>query len=391
MTDKISAAAGRRWRWAAGVAFLALLAVGGVAGAAVSGAFGGGGSSAPDAAGSQYRTSTVVVARRSLTSKTEVDATLGKAGAFNVVDQAQGTFTSLPPVGKVVRQGHVLYEVSGSPVVLLYGSVPAWRALFAGVTGPDVLQLNRDLVKLGYATVAALGPRSGWSYFSAETAYAVGLLQTHLGVTATGKLALGQAVFLPGRVQISALGTGVVLGGAAQAGTVAMTATSTTPVVTINLDAAQQSEVKAGDRVSITLPDGRTTPGVVSSVSRVAHSASSSTGDSGSSGDSGNSSDSASSDTISVRVALSHARAARGLDQAPVTVAITTGRVSDVLVVPVAALLARPGGGFAVEVASQQGHHLVTVSPGLFDDAAGLVQVSGSGLAAGQRVVVPGI
>jgi hypothetical protein len=31
----------------------------------------------------------------------------------------------------------------------------------------------------------------------------------------------------------------------------------------------------------------------------------------------------------------------------------------------------------------------VPVQPGLFDDDAGLVQVTGSGLAAGQRVVVP--
>jgi hypothetical protein len=34
-------------------------------------------------------------------------------------------------------------------------------------------------------------------------------------------------------------------------------------------------------------------------------------------------------------------------------------------------------------------HHLVAVSLGLFDDAAGLVQVTGTGLAAGQHVVVP--
>ena len=34
-------------------------------------------------------------------------------------------------------------------------------------------------------------------------------------------------------------------------------------------------------------------------------------------------------------------------------------------------------------------HHLVPVQLGLFDDDAGLVQVTGSGLAAGQRVVVP--
>ena len=73
------------------------------------------------------------------------------------------------------------------------------------------------------------------------------------------------------------------------------------------------------------------------------------------------------------------------------TVAITTGSVTNALVVPVDALLARPGGGYAVEVTGPGGHHLVAVSVGLFDDAAGLVQVSGTGLAAGQHVVVPAL
>ena len=72
-------------------------------------------------------------------------------------------------------------------------------------------------------------------------------------------------------------------------------------------------------------------------------------------------------------------------------VAITDRTLRDVLAVPVNALLARSGGGYAVEVVDSAGtHHLVPVTPGLFDDAAGMVQVSAPGLAAGQRVVVPG-
>ena len=59
--------------------------------------------------------------------------------------------------------------------------------------------------------------------------------------------------------------------------------------------------------------------------------------------------------------------------------------------VPVDALLALSSGGYAVEEVTPAGvHHLVAVSTGLFDDADGLVQVSGGGLSAGQRVVVPG-
>ena len=82
--------------------------------------------------------------------------------------------------------------MSGAPVVLLYGPVPAYRDLSEGMTGADVTELNQDLLHLGYATRAALGPRSGWDYYSSETAYAVELLQTKLGLTVTGTLPLGQ-------------------------------------------------------------------------------------------------------------------------------------------------------------------------------------------------------
>jgi hypothetical protein len=64
--------------------------------------------------------------------------------------------------------------------------------------------------------------------------------------------------------------------------------------------------------------------------------------------------------------------------------------VHDALVVPVAALLAQSPGGYAVEVVEAAGsRQLVAVSLGLFDDSDGLVQVTGSRLAVGQRVVVP--
>ena len=270
----------------------------------------------------------------------------------------------------MIREGGVLYWVDNAvPVFLLYGKVPAWRALTVGLTGGDVRQLNRDLVKLGYAARSELlAPGLGMAYFSSGTASALEGLQTHLGLPVTGNLPLGQAVFEPAALRVSEVGGSL----GSPAGGAVLTATSTTPVVTINLDASQQGEIKAGDKVTTTLPDGATTPGVVSSVGKVAKG-------------------SGSSATITVLVTLSHPKAARGLDQAPVTVAITTDSANNVLVVPVAALLSQPKGGYAVEVAAAGSHHLVPVSVGLFDDAAGLVQVSGAGLAAGQHVVVPAL
>jgi hypothetical protein len=360
-------------RWVVAVAVVVVLAVG-VVGAWLSGAFGQR-ASAGAAAASGYGTSTAPVRRESLTSQTSVNATLGDSGSYSVVNEAPGTLTDLPAVGRVVRQGQVLYGVDGSPVVLLYGKVPAYRALSEGMTGADVLELNNDLVSLGYASESALlAPGLGMDYYSSATAAAVEDMQTTLGITKpTGKLALGAAVFLPTALKITALSGGVVSGGSAAPGSVLMTATSTTPVVTIDLDADEQTEVKVGDPVGVTLPDGITTKGTVSSVSKVATTNSSGT------------------TTVTVLVALRDPRVARRLEQAPVTVTITSGSVSNALVVPVDALLARSSGGYAVEVTGPHGRHLVSVTTGLFDDAAGLVQVTGSGLAVGQRVVVPSI
>ncbi len=359
--------AGRR-RWvAAGV--VAVVAAGVVV-AGVTGVFSASGSPTAGAAGSAYPTSTAVVARRSLSSQTQVSATLGYAGSYTVAGKGGGTVTWLPAPGRVIGEGQVLYRVdNGSPVFLLYGTVPAWRPLSEGMSGADVTQLNRDLVALGYASSAALGPRPGWDYFSAETAYALDELQAHLGLTVTGTLPAGQAVFEPSALRVTMVNASL---GSTASGTV-LTASSTTQVVTIDLDAAQQSEVRAGDKVTVTLPDGSTTPGVVSSVGKVATTSSSGPA------------------TVTVQVALSDPKAAGGLDQAPVTVAITTGNARDALVVPVNALLARPGGGYVLEVTGAGGHHLVPVTVGLFDDAAGLVQVTGPGLAAGQHVVVPAL
>jgi hypothetical protein len=310
---------------------------------------------------------TALVTRRDLSAVMPVSATLGYAGSWTVTGRGGGTLTWLPPAGRVIGQGQVLYRVdNGSPVVLLLGRVPDWRALGVGLIGQDVSQLNHDLVDLGYAVRAEVA--AGWDYFSWATAQGVQRLEEHLGVAfPPGSLALGQVVFEPGALRVSRV-TGS-LGGPA-AGPV-LAGTSDRHVVTIALDAAQQSQVRAGDRVTVTLPGGTVTRGVVSSVGTVATT-------SGSAGT-----------TIPVQVRLTEPRAAGRLDQAPVTVNLITERSpGPVLAVPVTALLAQSSGGYAVEVIGPRGaRRWVAVRPGIFDDNSGLVQVTGA-LAPGQRVVV---
>jgi peptidoglycan hydrolase-like protein with peptidoglycan-binding domain len=357
----------RRRKVAAAAVVVVVLAGAGV-GAGLAGSFGGQ-PSGGGVAGNGAATSLATVTRQSLSSRTSISGTLGYAGSYSVINQAQGTFTTVPHAGQVARQGQVLYRVDGKPVVLLYGPVPAYRALSAGRSGADVRQLNHALVALGYAARSQLDPSS--RYFGAATAYALKKLQAHLGVTQTGTLALGQAVFLPGAARVTKVTA--TLGTTAGPGTPALAATSTARRVSIDLDAAQQAEVKAGDKVTINLPSGKTTPGRVSSVGKVA------TAPSGS----GN-------PTVPVQVTPLHPAATGRMDQAPVHVSITTATVRNALAVPVNALLALASGGYAVEEVTPRGvHRLVPVRLGIFDDTAGLVQVTGPGLAAGQRVVVP--
>jgi hypothetical protein len=314
---------------------------------------------------------TAVVARQDIAATTPLTATLGYAGSYPVRGRGGGTLTWLPSAGQVIRQGHALCKIdNGSPVVLLYGSVPDWRSLGEGVTGEDVSQLNHDLVALGDADSADISAL-GWDYFSWETVAGVQKLQSHLGVSSpSGLLPLGSVVFEPQAIRVSQV-TGS-LGGPASGPVLA--ATSDRHVVTVPLDVSQQSEVRAGDKVTVTLPDGATTPGAVASVGAVAVT-------SGSGGDT--------TTTIPVQVTLTDPQAAGTLDQAPVTVNITTATARGTLVVPVTALVAQSTGRWVAEVVGPGNtRRWVPVTPGIFDDASGLVQVTGV-LTPGQRVVVP--
>ena len=363
----------RRRRRGAVAAVLVLVVLGAGAGVAwAAGAFGPRGPSGAGPGAAPPATRPVV--REVLSSTTPVSATLGYAKSYTVRGPGGGVLTWLPAAGQVIAQGHVLGRVdNASPVVLLYGAVPAWRTLDEGLTGADVTQLNHDLVALGYAhssPISALGR----DYFSWATAYGVRRLESALGVSSPpGSLPLGSVVFEPAAIRVTSVLSS--LGGPAAGPLLA--ATSDQHMVTVPLSTAQETEVAVGDAVTITLPDGASTPGKISSVGTVA-------------------SRTASNATIPVTVTLTHPSVAGTLDQAPVTVYITTDRSpGPVLAVPVAALLARAKGAgragsqYAVEVTGAgDTRRLVPVQVGIFDDSSGLVQVTGP-LTPGQQVVVP--
>jgi hypothetical protein len=297
------------------------------------------------------------------------EAAASSATAQAAVYGQSSAFTSLPSVGEIVRRGQRLLAIDGAPSLLLYGPTSATRAFSAGMSpGADVAELNVNLDALGYAH-GLTGDR-----FTPATAAAIRRLQAAHSENATGQLLIGSVVFAPSPIRVTSLESTVAVGTTVTAGPV-LTASGIARQIQIQLDPALQGQVRAGDPITITLPNDQTTPGRITNVSSVA-----TPGQNGS------------SPTIAVDAVPSDPAAIGRLDQAPVNVSITTGRVSNALVVPVDALLSLESGGYAVEEVATNGvHHLVAVSTGLFDDADGLVQITGPGLAAGQRVVVPGL
>ena len=341
------------------------------------------------ASAAQAPVSTASVTRTDIVNTIQVSGSLSYAGSYTIVNQAPGTaYTRLPATGDIIHRGQALYEVDGVPVTLFYGSRPAWRALYEGVTpGPDVAQLDRNLIALRYGANLTVSNCYTW-----QTAYAVGLWEQARRLPATGTVPLGQLAFAPGPVRVTSVAPS--LGSPPQPGATLLTATSSAPVITAQLPVTQEYLVRSGDSVMVTLPDGVTTaPGRVTSISSVATASGGGNSPQGPPSPAPSSGDGSGGNlpTVAMTVQLTHFRSAGALDQAPVTVNVTSAHARNVLAVPVSALVALAGGGYAVQVMTGTGAHgtghLVPVQTGLFSNT--LVQVSGTGLAVGQRVEVP--
>jgi hypothetical protein len=142
------------------------------------------------------------VERRDLVETDTESGTLGYADPQTVYNRISGTITWLPKVGQVIRPGHVLYRVGDQPVLLMDGSTPAYRDLGPDdAPGPDITQLNHNLVKLGF-NPDGIVVDDEWQ---TATSAGVDVLQESLGEPETGILSLGQIVFLPGPQLVSTL------------------------------------------------------------------------------------------------------------------------------------------------------------------------------------------
>lgn len=342
---------------------------------------------AATAATGSTATATATISRRDLVEIDTEDGTLGYADARTVTNRLAGTVTWLSPPGRVVRPDRTLYRVDESPVVLMNGTIPAYRSLGPRSSeGVDVRQLERTLRAAGHDPDRRMTVDKAWD---AGTTAAVVRWQDAHGLPETGAIELGRIVFMPGtrRVATTAAappGAGPPPGAGAPAGASAqavgapqqatMTTTSTRREVSVALDTTKSTLARPTARVTIELPSGPKVGGRIRSVGKVATAVPTAQGAPPTAD---------ATATIAVKIGLFSRTAA--LDRAPVTVRFEKSRRRDVLAIPVTALLVAPGGRYAVQLVQAGGsRRVIDVQAGLY--TSGYVEIAGRGLRPGQRV-----
>jgi hypothetical protein len=189
-----------------------------------------------------HTSGSTTVQRRDLVQTDTESGTLSYADPRTVYDGLSGTITWLPAVGQVIKPGQALYRVGGVPVILMNGTTPAYRDLNSSDSdGPDILELNRNLVALGF-NPDGIVVNDVWQ---PATTAGVELFQQSLGESQTGEVKLGHIVFLPHNRVISAVDASLGSNGGSSGGSgngssaaghpntgpefVSLTTTTTTP------------------------------------------------------------------------------------------------------------------------------------------------------------------
>jgi peptidoglycan hydrolase-like protein with peptidoglycan-binding domain len=374
---KASARPGRRRRRLLGAgALVVVLAV------AVAVAARGGGEDSGDAEGGS--SSVAEVAVRTLTQTEEIAGTLDFGDVHSLTAGRDGTLTSAAAAGSTVDRGGEPFSIDRRPTVLLLGDVPMYRDLEQGMDdGPDVAQLESNLSALGFTDDGQLVVDE---HFDASTTDAIEAWQEARGVEVTGVLVQGDVVFLPGPVRMA--DPRLDVGATVQTGSAVVDYTASTQVVRVQLEIAQADLAQVGDQVTVTMPDGSELAGTVAAVANTGSSSDQSADSAASAQPAGETGTEGQAATVDVTVSITDPAAVAAFTTASVDVLFTSGQAEDVLAVPVTALLAVLGGGYAVEVPSEDGaSRLVPVEPGLFAD--GYVEITGEGIEEGTQVVVP--
>lgn len=280
---------------------------------------------------------------------------------------AGGVVTWVPAEGALIERGGQLYRVDDAPVMLLYGTLPAYRELSSGAEGADVRQFEENLAALGY-TGFTVDDEYTWA-----TAEAVMSWQEDLDLPETGVVELGRVHYASSSVQVTST---TAAPGDPASGELLKVA-SPDRVVTVDLDEDDRRFAVVGAAVTVQIPDGSTFSGTITGVKSVVI-----PGDDSPSGGSGDTT------VLRVTVAPDDPSAVPASGSSTATVSFTAERREGVLTVPVTALLALAEGGYGVELFDEDdGTRLVAVETGLFAD--GRVEISGEDISEDAHVVVP--
>ncbi|MGL5825308.1 MAG: peptidoglycan-binding protein [Nocardioides sp.] len=319
---------------------------------------------------------TVLVQRGTLRSLLRVTGTLGYLDVISLTAPRAGTVTALPKAGKTLRRGEALVAIDLRPVPVLYGALPVFRSLEVGVTGPDVLQLERNLVALGYGAELSVNEE-----FTSATSVAVRTWQKDLKVDITGSIKPGDVVVVPGKVRLAT--PLVKVGSTVTATDEIVKVTSPRRGVTVDLDATKAPLAKVGSTVAVTPSLGSPLTGKIRSVVPVGEKANADNGSSGADSDGQDS-----GPKVSVLIDITAERETRRYDTLSASVDLTAEKRKNVLSVPVEALVAIDSRQFVVTIIEGSRRKQVRVTTGMF--AQGQVEVTGA-LAEGDRVEVPTI
>lgn len=314
---------------------------------------------------------TATVTKGDLVGETTVQGTLHYADSYTLKSAFEGVVTALPTPGTTLTQGSHVYTVAGNNTYLLHGATPAWRAFEEGMSdGEDVTQLETALSELGYFDAT---PNA---HFDWNTIAAMKKWQKALTLTQNGTLPLGTVLFAPEDLRIGALKARV--GDNATMETELFTASSSRQVISANLKLSDQALGVVGNSVTVRLPgSAATTTGTITSVEPPREKA----GEEGSK-------ETTKERIIPITVTPDDTSALEGLQEASVSLGLTSETRTGVLSVPLGALVALSTDQFGVEVVDEKGEiRRVPVTVGLF--AGDRVEVSGDEIAEGQRVVVP--
>ncbi len=235
---------GSIWRWIA--LFLAGLLVGIVAGAYVIG-----------------RPTLLQEPTSGRESFTVQDGTLSRSLRFPAVaswtvlgtirSPASGIITDVVSASGIFHGGDVVLRINERPMVVIPGSVPAFREMTVGTRGRDVAALQAYLAELGYEVDDVVDA------YTPVTAAAVRAWQGALGVPATSNVPLGDVLIVdPLALQAPLRWTDAVdIGVPLTPGTAILERLSASPKLTVEFGGSPPAQLETGIQGVATFPSGQ--------------------------------------------------------------------------------------------------------------------------------------